>query len=44
LEELDFNKGVQGVSGATLSTRAAVNSVRKILAIYLTMVKGQGNN
>jgi len=44
LEEIDFNKGVQGVSGATLSTRAAVNSVRKILAIYLTMVKGQGKN
>lgn len=44
LEEVDFNKGVQGVSGATLSTRAAVNSVRKIMAIYLSMVKAQGKN
>jgi FMN-binding domain len=44
LAELDFSKGVQGVSGATLSTRAAVNSVRKVLAIYQTMVLPQGNN
>ena len=44
LPELDFSKGVQGVSGATLSTRAAVNSVRKMLAIYQTMVKTQGKN
>ena len=39
LAELDFNKGIQGISGATLSTRAAVSSVRKVLAIYLHMVK-----
>lgn len=44
LADMDFNKGIQGVSGATLSTRAAVNSVRKVLAVYLTMVKNQGNN
>lgn len=44
LADMDFNKGIQGVSGATLSTRAAVNSVRKVLAVYLTMVKKQGNN
>jgi FMN-binding domain len=44
LADMDFNKGIQGVSGATLSTRAAVNSVRKVLAIYQTMVKNQGNN
>ena len=44
LAELDFSKGIQGVSGATLSTRAAVNSVRKVLAIYQTMVKTQGKN
>lgn len=43
LENIDFNKGIQGVSGATLSTRAAVNSVRKVLSIYLHMVKQQGN-
>ena len=44
LTELDFSKGIQGISGATLSTRAAVNSVRKVLAIYQTMVKTQGKN
>jgi FMN-binding domain len=44
LVELDFSKGIQGVSGATLSTRAAVNSVRKVIALYLTMVKNQSNN
>ncbi|MDA1343050.1 MAG: FMN-binding protein [Proteobacteria bacterium] len=44
LAELDFSKGVQGVSGATLSTRAAVNSVRKVIALYLTMVKNTGKN
>lgn len=44
LAELDFSKGIQGVSGATLSTRAAVNSVRKVIALYLTMVKNQSNN
>lgn len=44
LAELDFSKGVQGVSGATLSTRAAVNSVRKVIALYLAMVKNTGKN
>ncbi len=44
LADMDFSKGIQGVSGATLSTRAAVNSVRKVLAVYLTMLKTQGKN
>jgi hypothetical protein len=44
LAEMDFNKGIQGISGATLSTRAAVNSVRKVLAIYQVMIKNQGKN
>lgn len=44
LADMDFNRGVQGISGATLSTRAAVNSVRKVLAVYQTMVKNQGKN
>ncbi|MFA5983615.1 MAG: FMN-binding protein [Methylococcaceae bacterium] len=39
--ELDFNKGVQGISGATLSSRAAVSSVRKVLAIYEVMVQNK---
>jgi hypothetical protein len=41
LEELDFNKGIQGISGATLSTRSALNSVRKVMAIYQTMIKNK---
>ena len=44
LAEMDFNKGVDGISGATLSTRAAVSSVRKVMAIYQVMVKEQGKN
>lgn len=39
LDEMDFSKGVDGVSGATLSTRSALNSVRKVMAIYQVMVK-----
>jgi hypothetical protein len=41
LTDLDFNKGVDGISGATLSTRAAVSSVRKVMAIYQVMVQGK---
>jgi len=44
LEDMDFGKGVQGISGATLSARADVNSVRKVLAVYQTMVKNQVKN
>lgn len=44
LAEMDFNKGIDGISGATLSTRATVGSVRKVMAIYQVMVKKQGNN
>lgn len=42
LAEMEFSKGIQGVSGATLSTRANINSVRKVLAIYEVMIKPQG--
>jgi hypothetical protein len=44
LPDLDFNKGVQGITGATLSTRAALNSVRKVLAMYQVMIKEKGKN
>ena len=44
LADMDFNKGVDGISGATLSTRAAVGSVRKVMAIYQVLVKEQGNH
>ena len=40
LADMDFNKGIDGISGATLSTRAAVSSVRKVMAIYEVMVQG----
>lgn len=41
LEELEFNKAIQGISGATLSTRSALSSVRKVVAIYQTMIKNK---
>ena len=44
LAEMDFNKGVDGISGATLSTRSALNSIRKVMAIYLVMVKSKSIN
>lgn len=43
LADMDFNKGVQGVTGATLSTRANINSVRKVMAMYEIMIKNQGS-
>ncbi|MEN9898937.1 MAG: hypothetical protein RLZZ66_2586 [Pseudomonadota bacterium] len=39
IENMDFNKGVDAVSGATLSTRSALNSIRKVQAFYNVMVK-----
>jgi hypothetical protein len=44
LAEMDFNKGVDGISGATLSTRSALNSIRKVMAIYQVMVKNKSTN
>ena len=34
LDDLSFSTKVQGISGATLSSRAALDSVRKVLAVY----------
>jgi Na+-translocating ferredoxin:NAD+ oxidoreductase RnfG subunit len=39
LAEVEFTKSIQGISGATLSTRSALNSVRKVLTIYQILVK-----
>jgi hypothetical protein len=39
LDELSFSAGVQGITGATLSTRSALDSVRKVLAVYQVMIK-----
>ncbi|GAB6141349.1 FMN-binding protein [Methylosoma difficile] len=41
LSEMDFNKGVDGISGATLSTRSSLTSIRKVMSIYQIMVKNQ---
>lgn len=41
LAELDFNKGVDGIAGATLSTRADISSIRKVMATYQVMIKAQ---
>jgi hypothetical protein len=41
LSEMDFNKGVDGISGATLSTRSAINGIRKVMAIYHVMLKNK---
>ncbi|AEF99026.1 FMN-binding protein [Methylomonas methanica] len=43
LDDLSFGKDIQGVSGATLSTRAALNSARKVLAVFQVMLKQPEN-
>jgi hypothetical protein len=39
LADMDFSKGVDGIAGATLSTHAGLDSVRKVMAIYQVLVK-----
>ena len=41
LADMAFNKGVDGISGATLSTRSALDSIRKVMSIYQVMVKNK---
>ncbi len=41
LQQLRLGGGVQGITGATLSARAALDSVRKVLAIYHVMLASQ---
>ncbi|WP_020485725.1 FMN-binding protein [Methylomonas sp. MK1] len=41
IEELSLNQDIQGVAGATLSTRAAINSARKVLAIYQVLIQNK---
>jgi uncharacterized protein with FMN-binding domain len=43
LEDLRLNQGVDAISGATLSSRAAVDGARKVLAIYRLAVKEEIN-
>jgi hypothetical protein len=39
LIDMDFNKSVDGISGATLSTHAGIDSIRKVMAIYQVLLK-----
>lgn len=41
--ELRLNQGVDGIAGATLSSRASLDGIRKVLAIYQVAVK-EGKN
>jgi len=43
IEELSLSKDIQGVAGATLSTRAAINSARKVLAIYQVLIQNKSH-
>jgi len=42
-EDLRLNQGVDAISGATLSSRATVDGVRKVLAIYRLAFKEEAN-
>ena len=42
MEEMQFSRGVDAISGATLSTRAALDSVRKAMAIHKIAIS-EGN-
>ena len=39
LEQLSFRADIQGITGATLSTRSAINITRKVMAVYQILVK-----
>lgn len=41
LADMDFNKGVDGISGATLSTHASIDSIRKVMTVYQVLIKNQ---
>jgi len=40
---LSFDQDVQGIAGATLSTRAALSSARKVEAIFQILLKPSQN-
>jgi Na+-translocating ferredoxin:NAD+ oxidoreductase RnfG subunit len=40
IPDLRLNQGIDGISGATLSCRASLDSVRKTLAVYRTALSG----
>lgn len=39
LADMDFNSGIHGITGATLSAQSALTSVRKVMAVYQLVVK-----
>jgi hypothetical protein len=41
-EDLHLNRGIDGISGATLSSRAALDSIRKVMAIFRIAVREGG--
>jgi hypothetical protein len=43
LEELRLNQGVDGIAGATLSSGASLDGVRKVMAIYRVALKEEKN-
>lgn len=43
LAQLSFNTDIQGITGATLSTRSALNISRKVMAVFQIMVKNKQN-
>jgi len=43
IDQLSYGKDVQGVAGATLSSRAAIDSARKVLAVFQVMLKQPKN-
>jgi len=43
IEDLRMNKGVDAISGATLSSRATLNAVRTVLTVFSVVVSGGKN-
>ncbi len=43
LQDLRLGQGVDGISGATLSSRASLDGIRKVMAVYQVAVK-EGKN
>lgn len=41
ISQLSFKTDIQGITGATLSTRAGLESARKVLAVFQVMLKEQ---
>ncbi|MGH8584579.1 MAG: FMN-binding protein [Gammaproteobacteria bacterium] len=42
IDELEANKGIDGITGATLTTGAALAGVRKVLAVYRVGIAKEG--